>query len=180
MQIVGLVLAGGKSSRMGRDKAELQFGEHTLLNHAIDTLEHSLCQYVLVSRNIGEGIKDRYFGLGPLAGIDAAVAHLHNGVWLCVLPVDMPLVTSTQLLALQNAALKQQQACYFDSFMLPCVLQVNNALRTYLAQQLTYQKALSLRALLQAVNALKLEAMRPDLLINTNTPEQWQSLETTL
>ncbi|WP_372770939.1 molybdenum cofactor guanylyltransferase [Pseudoalteromonas sp.] len=180
MQLVGLVLAGGKSSRMGRDKAELRFGEQNLLGHAIETLADSLCQRVLVSRNKEDGIKDRFIGLGPLAGIDAAVAALQNGVWLSVLPVDMPLVNSAHLIALQNYSLKQQQACYFEGFMLPCVLQINNALRAYLANSLRQQKSLSLRALLKTFKAKPLEAIRPDLLINTNTPEQWRSLETTL
>ncbi|MFY8350930.1 molybdenum cofactor guanylyltransferase [Pseudoalteromonas sp. SSM20] len=180
MEIVGLVLAGGKSSRMGQDKAELRFGDQNLLDHAIETLSDSLCQRVLVSRNKGNAIKDRFIGLGPLAGIDAAVVGLNNGIWLSVLPVDMPLVNSAHLIALQHYSLKQQQACYFEGFMLPCVLQINNALRVYLANSLSKQKSLSLRALLKALNAKPLASIRPDLLINTNTPEQWRSLETTL
>ena len=124
MKMYGLLLAGGKSSRMGQDKAELQICGVSLLQQGEEVLSHSLCQQVLISRNCGAGIKDRFSGLGPLAGIDAAIQQIDDGAWLTVMPVDMPLISAEHLIELQQQAMVTEQACYFANFMLPCVVQV--------------------------------------------------------
>ena len=76
--ILGVVLAGGQSTRFGGDKAVAELGGHTLLNRAFDTLT-GFCELVVVAgRDKGPGhcIPDwPRAGMGPLAGI-AAGLHL--------------------------------------------------------------------------------------------------------
>ena len=98
----GLVLAGGRSSRMGTDKAMLLKGNVNLLDNANLCLTNSLCEQVLISRNTAQGIRDRYIDKGPLAGIEAALQHVPNGAWLSILPVDMPLIRHTDIVNLQK------------------------------------------------------------------------------
>jgi len=91
---VGVVLAGGRSSRMGRDKALLPFGGKTLLEWQAATLAN-VAREVWVSGSPEEYarfefpvISDSPAGAGPLAGIGAALT-LGDVV---VLAVDMPFV----------------------------------------------------------------------------------------
>ena len=177
MEMYGLLLAGGKSSRMGQDKAELQICGVSLLQQGEEVLSHSLCQQVLISRNCGAGIKDRFSGLGPLAGIDAAIQQIDDGAWLTVMPVDMPLISAEHLIELQQQAMVTEQACYFANFMLPCVVQVTTALRRYLIERLISQQQLSIRALLSHINAQSISAVSDHYLINTNTPHDWHAVQ---
>lgn len=76
--ILGVVLAGGQSTRFGSDKALAELGGQTLLARAYDALS-GFCEYVVVAgRDKGPGhvIPDwPRAGMGPLAGI-AAGMHL--------------------------------------------------------------------------------------------------------
>ncbi|MFM9935072.1 MAG: molybdenum cofactor guanylyltransferase [Novosphingobium sp.] len=76
--ILGAVLAGGRSSRFGSDKALAELGGRTLLARAVATLE-SLCDAVIVvgrSDAPATTISDRPAGgMGPLGGIAAALHH---------------------------------------------------------------------------------------------------------
>jgi molybdopterin-guanine dinucleotide biosynthesis protein A len=74
--ILGVVLAGGQSTRFGSDKALAELGGQTLLARAYDTLT-GFCEFVVVvGRDKGPGhvIPDwPHAGMGPLAGIAAAL-----------------------------------------------------------------------------------------------------------
>lgn len=74
--ILGCVLAGGKSTRFGSDKALAELDGHTLLARAVDTLS-GWCEYVVV---VGRETAPAPTlpdwprpGMGPLAGIAAAL-----------------------------------------------------------------------------------------------------------
>jgi molybdopterin-guanine dinucleotide biosynthesis protein A len=82
--VIGVVLAGGKSSRMGGgDKALLPLGGRPLLAHVIERLRPQVAE-ILLNANDDPGrfaafglllVQDRLEGqLGPLAGIHAALA----------------------------------------------------------------------------------------------------------
>jgi molybdopterin-guanine dinucleotide biosynthesis protein A len=74
--ILGVVLAGGQSTRFGSDKALAELGGHTLLARAFDTLT-GFCELVVVAgrdRGPGHCIPDwPHPGMGPLGGIAAAL-----------------------------------------------------------------------------------------------------------
>jgi len=90
------ILAGGQSTRMGRDKALLDFHGRPLIEHALDRLRAlgfvpriagnrpDLAQYAPV-------VPDNYPGSGPLAGIEAALSASSDDLNL-FLPVDLPLL----------------------------------------------------------------------------------------
>jgi len=174
----GLVLAGGRSSRMGTDKAMLIKGEQNLLENAKLCLSSSLCSQVLVSRNTDKGIRDRYQDKGPLAGIEAALEHVPTASWLSILPVDMPLIRHTDLVKLQKSAEEMDNAVYFESHMLPCVIKVTNELKIFLVDALDGKYKNSIYAMLKTQNAQTLAQVEPLYLTNANTPNDWQAVKT--
>jgi molybdopterin-guanine dinucleotide biosynthesis protein A len=113
------VLAGGRSTRMGRDKALIEFRGRPLIEHALDKLRalgfapriagsrQDLSAFApVIPDNYGP---DNYTALGPLAGIEAALAAGNEELSL-FLPVDLPLLPVEFLRwmsarALQTAAL---------------------------------------------------------------------------
>ncbi len=74
--ILGCVLAGGKSTRFGSDKALAELDGHTLLARAVDTLAGWCEQVVVVGRETAPAptLPDwPHPNMGPLAGIAAAL-----------------------------------------------------------------------------------------------------------
>ncbi len=105
------VLAGGRSSRMGTDKAFLQLDGRTLLARALDRL-HALTPEV---RTVGPAAKfaaygpvveDVYADRGPLAGIHAALSASATELNL-ILAVDLPFVSA----ALLRFIVEEARAC---------------------------------------------------------------------
>ncbi len=95
--ITAFVLAGGRSSRMGRDKALLSLGEQNLLQRALHTAgEVSSRTCIVGSKQLygtfGEIIEDIYPGCGPLGGIHAALTSTDTDLNL-IISVDMPGMT---------------------------------------------------------------------------------------
>jgi molybdopterin-guanine dinucleotide biosynthesis protein A len=90
----GFVLAGGRSSRMGRDKAMLQLGGRSLLDIALEKL-HALPlpapPRVAGARSDRDAIADLHPGCGPLSGIEAALSASTQPLNV-FLPLDMPLL----------------------------------------------------------------------------------------
>ena len=98
------LLAGGKSTRMGRDKAAMPFGGAPLWQRQIATLRHTGADEILISgrldacyatagiRIIEDEIKDS----GPLSGVAAALQAAAHPLVL-VLAIDMPLMTGDYL-----------------------------------------------------------------------------------
>jgi molybdopterin-guanine dinucleotide biosynthesis protein A len=95
------ILTGGRSSRMGTDKAFLNFGAQTLLERAL-TLVAAVCPQVAIVGDsakysrFGTAIEDVYRDAGPLAGIHAALLQSSAGLNL-MLAVDMPFVSHNLL-----------------------------------------------------------------------------------
>ena len=102
-----ILLAGGKSSRMGRDKAMLPFRGMTLLEWQVQKLRGLGIGDIMLSGSRGcvEGVRvvpDEYPGRGPLGGLHACMKRAVHPDCL-VLSVDVPLVPAEALAALVRA-----------------------------------------------------------------------------
>lgn len=95
-EIAAFVLAGGKSRRMGKDKAFLELGGRTLLSRALE-LARSVAETVAIVGDgnkffpLGRVLDDVYPGQGPLAGIHAALAGSDAALNL-MLALDIPFI----------------------------------------------------------------------------------------
>ena len=106
----GYLLVGGKSSRMGREKALLPFAGGTLAGAVASAVERAAGSVVLVGNPQVAGllgypaIPDRYPGEGPLGGILTALEHSGSD-WNLVTACDMPGLSAEFLTDLLAAAL---------------------------------------------------------------------------
>lgn len=98
-----VVLAGGRSRRMGTDKASLSWGDRSLLDHVVDVLTRAVAGPVVVvgaagiPRSVGSSViavTDDEPGRGPLQGIATglAAAHTAGAPIAFVCSVDLPLM----------------------------------------------------------------------------------------
>jgi molybdenum cofactor guanylyltransferase len=90
----GFVLAGGRSLRMGRDKALLPLGGRSLLDIALDKLRALPLPSpprVAGARSHSGAIADLHPGCGPLSGMEAALTASTRPLNV-FLPLDMPLL----------------------------------------------------------------------------------------
>lgn len=107
MNVEAFILVGGRSNRMGRDKASIGFGATTLVEKAANTITEAMpvAKVTLVAANDQQFapvsslvyghpmIFDIHQNRGPLGGIHAAMA-FSNSPWIFVLACDMPFVTA--------------------------------------------------------------------------------------
>jgi molybdopterin-guanine dinucleotide biosynthesis protein A len=96
--ISAFVLAGGRSSRMGEDKALLTFGDRNLLQRMLDVVTPVAASVRIVGAterygSFGNVVEDIYPGCGPLGGIHSALTSSRTELNLIV-SVDMPLMTA--------------------------------------------------------------------------------------
>jgi molybdopterin-guanine dinucleotide biosynthesis protein A len=99
----GYVLAGGRSSRMGRDKALLELAGEPLASHAVRKLRRVCADvHILSSRpeleRFAPLVRDLHEGCGPMGGLEAALEHSQHE-WNLFLPVDMPFLPAAFLAA---------------------------------------------------------------------------------
>lgn len=109
-QVTGLVLCGGASRRMGRDKARLRVDGQTLLGRTIGLLApRTLAQRLAcgaASRYPELGLPedlDRVADAGPLAGLEASLAQTRTP-WALVVPCDLARLGAEALDGLLAAA----------------------------------------------------------------------------
>ena len=97
--IAGLVLAGGRNTRMGgKDKSRIPVGGVPLIHHISQLLQDLFAQVILVTnrpdlhRDLPDGVEivsDQYRGRGPLGGLQAGLRRTEADAVFC-LACDMP------------------------------------------------------------------------------------------
>ena len=97
----GCVLAGGQSSRMGRDKALIELAGKPLIKHAVVKLKRVCSEVAISSSNpqlaaYAPLIADRHPGCGPIGGMEAALLQSAQE-WNLFLPVDVPFLPTVYL-----------------------------------------------------------------------------------
>ncbi|HXW91798.1 MAG TPA: molybdenum cofactor guanylyltransferase [Terriglobales bacterium] len=114
VDLTAFVLAGGKSTRMGTDKAFLRWHEGTLLEHALALARELTPEVRIVAKAekfAHHGvvvIEDIHRDCGPLGGIHAALSTTPSP-WNLILAVDLPLL-NRQLLSYLLTRARESQA----------------------------------------------------------------------
>src|SRR5690242_5620465 len=104
MSFSAVLLAGGESSRMGKDKATLQFGDDPLWNIQINKVRQLQPKEMFVSARVDppwrpkdmEFVADDPPSRGPISGIAAALSKVTTD-HLFVLAIDLPFMTEAYL-----------------------------------------------------------------------------------
>ncbi|WP_339903881.1 NTP transferase domain-containing protein [uncultured Cyclobacterium sp.] len=122
-EVNGLVLIGGKSSRMNRDKSGLTYHDKSQKDHVSDLLQKH-CKKVFLSCNEVQHerlqekyltIKDKIEGLGPMGGILSAFMGNPDAAWLSV-ACDLPFLTEeTIAFLLKNRNPSKLATVFLDS-----------------------------------------------------------------
>jgi molybdopterin-guanine dinucleotide biosynthesis protein A len=100
--ILGVVLAGGKSQRFGEDKCQVKLGDKLLIDYILSEIIDEFKEVLLISNNRIEFkpsnkislIEDLEKGLGPLGGILTAMKWIKENnksyKWISTFPSDTP------------------------------------------------------------------------------------------
>ncbi|MCD4828191.1 MAG: molybdenum cofactor guanylyltransferase [Candidatus Cloacimonetes bacterium] len=108
-QIIGVILAGGKSARLKQDKVLLPLNGETLIERTFNTLSGIFHSIIIVSGNqdiqsvISDSVivEDIYPGCGPLGGLHTAL-HNANGQAVFIVACDMPWLDADVICAMLN------------------------------------------------------------------------------
>ena len=177
----GFVLTGGDSSRMGLDKALLPFRGTTLVQWIARQALEAAGEVYLVGapeRYAQLGIRclpERFPGLGPLSGIEAA---LREGAaeWSLILACDLPGAGADTLQRLFQSALSSQAdavAATGASGRLQPLFAVYNARVLPAVQTAIRAGRLSVQELLRHLKVDRFPVDSEMLLENVNTPQDW-------
>ena len=115
LPVHGFVLAGGQSTRMGRDKAALPFRGMPMVETALGKLT-KFCSAVSLAgnrpdlRHLAPVVEERWIGAGPAAGIEAGL-QAATQPWALFIPVDVPLVPARLLQRWAAAVIGDAQGC---------------------------------------------------------------------
>lgn len=202
---LGVVLAGGLSSRMGQDKAQLSRQKNAINSSVRSEISMlSFSKQLLVDagiRNIvisgdNHQIPDCVAQVGPVGGIYSVLAHYPEHLQpkaLLILPVDLPLMTASALAQLRLKGDLSQKATFFSDSQnqmhhIPLYLPNNAFLSLFLAQAFRGEQTQassknsskngpSIRSMLENVPHQAISSLNSQVLFNSNTPEQWQQAQ---
>lgn len=188
--VVGAVLAGGASSRMGRDKAALLIGGEPLLRRAVGRLRLALAEVIVVGSPAlaplvpdMRVVADEWPGRGPLGALATAL-RATDAPWVLLVACDMPF---TQPALIREIARRALTTPAVDVVALrgPRAVEPLHAAYSCACLPLALERLagadVSLRGLLAAVQVAEISPEEARLLdpdglsaFNANTPEEWQ------
>lgn len=184
--IYGLVLAGGSSTRMQRDKAALTYQGRSQLDRAVELLSRHV-ETVFVSVRAAQAadptralralIIDSVPGEGPMVGIRSALAHTPDVAWL-VLACDLPFLSDAVLENLVKARDPMRTATAYTSAHdgLPeplCAIFEPRAAKALAAAQASGRNCP--RKFLMEADTKLVAPLDPHALDNVNTPEEYSA-----
>jgi molybdopterin-guanine dinucleotide biosynthesis protein A len=190
-ELYGLVLAGGRSRRMQRDKASLEYAGKSQLERAMELLTPLVARCFVSVRSdqlhdphraAYDTIVDIKPNLGPIGGIHAALHAEPDRAWL-VLACDLPFLDRATLLHLiARRATTRVATAYRSSFDgLPeplCAIFEPRSLR--IIEESLARGQQCPRALLSGADVELLELPNPRALDNINTGEEYAAAKATL
>ena len=174
------VLAGGKSTRMGRDKAALSFDGSTLLEHQVRKLYRLGTEDIMISGSCLEVpgtrfVPDIWPHLGPLSGIHACLLAAKCQAVLFI-SVDTPLVPPEVLQELLNAHAGGVTLLSHDEHIEPLLGVYDTALAD-LCETILHSGHTGVRRLLDQVQVCLVPYEKdPGIFLNCNTPEEYQKV----
>ena len=166
-KIAGVVLAGGRSRRMGQSKALLPYRKGVLLEHMLNILGQSDVTECYVSGQVDGfmAMADTAPFSGPAHAIQNVVAHLSHYQGIVFLPVDMPNLTPDII----NEMLSHKAGGYYHKMYLPA----------YITQKdFGHLSGKSVQEMWRncQLSQWSMPVEYAPLMGNCNTPDQWQDV----
>ena len=189
--LYGLVLAGGHSKRMGKNKALLSYNGKAQVKYLYELLKTSTSKVYVSCRseqshspcfNQLNLIEDRFVGFGAVGGILSALKKHPNAAWF-VVACDMPFINKSIIDHLiENRNPYRIATCFYNEYQkwpepLCAIYEPKSALR--LGQYLAIDKYCP-RKILMNSNIQNIKPLFPDCLSNINTPEEFKIAQTKL
>ena len=123
--ILGVVLAGGKSSRFGEDKNHIKLGNKTLLEHVLYKINNKFPETLIVSNRplkiqIPKKItiiEDCFENLGPLVGVLSSMKWIKENKktfkWIATFPSDTPFFETSIIEEYKKKITTNESSLYF-------------------------------------------------------------------
>ncbi len=183
--LYGLVLAGGKSQRMGQDKGLIEYHGLPQREFLADQLQ-GVCDEVFYSIRPdqdadlnGPVIKDSFTGLGPFGAIVSAFREYPNAAWL-VVACDLPLLDKA---GLQHLAQKRNTSKLATAYHNPATgwpdplvtiwePRAYTVLLQFLTQGYSCPRKVLINSDIEVINA-----ENSQILLNANSPEERAEVE---
>lgn len=186
--IEGFILAGGASSRMGRDKARLMLDGKSMVAHIAEAMSRVSSRLSIISARPADAqlglpvVADIHSGCGALGGIHTALAHA-RAPWALVVSCDLPFVTAqlfARLASLRDTATDAVAPVQADGRLQPLSTLYARASCLGVAEQLIDAGELRPRVMLKMVrtrlvniNELSDLDGASHFFLNVNTPEDY-------
>ena len=184
--LYGLVLAGGRSTRMQRDKAMLEYAGRSQLERAVELIT-PLVERIFVSVRSDQAtdpLRARFAQIvdagdvaGPIAGIMAAQARHPDAAWL-VVACDLPLLDQATLEHLLRSRRPERQATAYrsthDGLPEPLCAIYEPSSREAIRAHVASGRDCPRKFLINASAAL-IDQPQPGALDNVNTPNDYRS-----
>ncbi len=176
----GFVLAGGRSSRMGRDKALLVLDGGTLLERIAGEVRRAAGSVTVIGQPARYGllglpcVADLVEGCGPLGGLYTALSTT-TATWNLVVACDMPRVDAGLFAMLFDAAGNCGRLALVPTtgggFQPLCAVYHRDLLPAVSAA--VAKKSLKMHDFVSTIDAYPFHAPDPTVFSNVNTPEEW-------
>lgn len=188
--LYGLVLAGGKSTRMGQDKGLIDYHGLPQRDHMAELVSR-FCEKTFIScrpeqaleiQGLFPPLPDTFLGLGPLGAILSAFREHPDAAWM-VIACDLPLLNEATLAELVASRNRSKAATAFnspfDQFPEPLIAiwepRSYPIMLQFLAQGYTCPRKVMINS-----DMLLLDAAQPEALQNVNFPEELASIREVL
>ena len=182
MQLSAIIIAGGKSRRMGTDKTQLIWQGKTLLQKAVDLLQN-FTNDIVISANVKlqtdyPVIPDKQKNMGPMGGLQAGLQAIRYSKVL-VLPADMPLLDKSVIEILIQKADEQKDINVFNTGnRMQMLVGIYDKNILPLIEKQIAEKDYKLRNLLQKSAYHLIDGSSfAGKFINVNTPDEWEKLQ---
>ena len=198
--ITGIILAGGKSTRMGANKSFLKIGEKTVIERITDLMKSVFASVIIISNTPDEYTslnlsiyEDVYKGKGPLAGIHSGLKNSETQKNF-IISCDIPLMNKEMIEYIVNYKTdKPITVCKANGFLQPFAGFYDKSVVSEIENRLcdktehinhTNEKGRKLCMVMSLIKSIDAEILNPEesngysenAFMNINTQENYNSL----
>lgn len=188
--ITCIVLSGGKSSRMGENKALLKIEDKTIIEHTVELMKSIFTTVLLITNTPGEYEflnipihEDIFKEKGPLAGIHSGLVNSSTETNF-IISCDLPLMSKEVIEYILNFKTEKSiTLCKADDYIQQLAGVYSKSLFPIIESILTTEKKHSVYSLLDKTDSeiIEIEELgfyKKDMFLNMNRPEDYKKILT--